>query len=81
VATIENVTDWEQAKSLFESMSGPELIAQHLVQRGAIDSLEKLLTFGASTEMAEGMLEGLRVSRDHVASVAKARGIHLISED
>lgn len=81
MATLENLMDTDQLHALLLDMSGPELIAQHLVQRGSMFALGQLLELGASVDMVNQMLAGLRIATDHTEAVAKSRGVQLVSED
>jgi hypothetical protein len=81
MAILENLMDTDELHRLLMQMSGPELIAQHLVQRGSMFALEQLLLIGVSTSTVHLMLEGLRRAAEHTKSVARERGVELVSED
>lgn len=81
MATIDNVPDWEASRALILKLDGPGLIAQHLVQRGAVHALQSLVEFGVTTENVGRMLVDLKVMQDFVAATAAMRGIQLVSED
>ncbi|MBN3851964.1 hypothetical protein G3N59_01100 [Paraburkholderia sp. Ac-20340] len=65
----------------FEAMSTEELIATDLVQRGAIDALEKLMEFGVSLQTVDEMLTSARFGRQLLRSVAVDRGVRLVNEE
>lgn len=81
MATIENLMDHDELARLLRGMTGPELIAQHLVQRGALHALETLQQIGISPETVDQMIEGLRLATTQAETIAHARGVELVSED
>lgn len=81
MAFIENITTEAEVVSSLTAASDEELFATDLVQRGAIDALEKLLEFGVSKTTVDDMLESLRSGHEKLVAIAAGRGVALLSED
>ena len=81
MAVIENITSEAELIESFTAASDEELFATDLVQRGAIDALEKLIEFGVSKATVDEMLESIRYGRGKLLSIAARRGVVLIAED
>ncbi|MFP3187070.1 MAG: hypothetical protein RXR52_42095 [Paraburkholderia sp.] len=81
MASIENITDWDSANAGIAEMDGPTLIAQHLVQRGAIHAVERALELGLSESNLREMLANLKTFKGIVELTAAAKGVKLISEE
>lgn len=67
------------AKSLEElrQFDGPELMAQQLVQHGAIHAIEFLLRAGVTLENANGMKQSLRANLSVIEETAREKGVLL----
>ena len=73
-----NVTaDYSAEK--FRQMDAGELLAQQLVQRGAIDVLEHLQSRKELTPYGMAVLDGLKDQLMILHEVANARGVTLLS--
>jgi hypothetical protein len=81
MAVIENLPDWDNSRAAVLSLDGAGLIAQHLVQRGAVHALETALELGATPTVLRKMLEDVRTMQDFVRATAAMRGVTLVSED
>ncbi|MFM0270139.1 hypothetical protein PQQ59_06110 [Paraburkholderia aspalathi] len=81
MAAIENVNDWDSAHAGILQMDGPTLIAQHLVQRGAINAIEQALELGPTEAVLRAMLARLQTFKEFVEQTAAAKGVDLISEE
>ncbi|KPD17239.1 hypothetical protein ADM96_20205 [Burkholderia sp. ST111] len=81
MAAIENINDWDSAHAGILQMDGPTLIAQHLVQRGAIHAVERALELGPSESTLREMLANLQAFKEFVEQTAADKGVDLISEE
>lgn len=81
MAVIENVPDWEGSRALILELDAPGLVAQHLVQRGAVHALQTALELGATPETVQTMLRDVLTMQDFVRATAAMRGVQLVSED
>lgn len=76
MATIDNGGDVSPAafKAEIRSMSDQHLIAQDLVQQGAVHACSFLLTHGCTEHAARAMLESLRENARLIREEAARRG-------
>ncbi|PRZ56610.1 hypothetical protein BX589_101260 [Paraburkholderia fungorum] len=81
MAAIENITDWDSAHAGILQMDAQTLIAQHLVQRGAIHAVERALELGPSETTLREMLANLQTFKEFVEQTAASKGVNLISEE
>ena len=81
MAFIENITAEAEVVSSLTTASDDELFATDLVQRGAIDALERLLEFGVSKKTVDEMLESCRSGHEKLIAIAAQRGLALLSEE
>ncbi|KFX64230.1 hypothetical protein KBK24_0121555 [Burkholderia sp. K24] len=81
MAAIENINDWDSAHAGILRMDGPTLIAQHLVQRGAIHAVERALELGPTESTLREMLANLQAFKAFVEQTAASKGVDLISEE
>jgi hypothetical protein len=81
MAAIANINDWDSAHAGILQMDEPTLIAQHLVQRGAIHAVERALELGPSESTLREMLANLQAFKEFVEQTAAAKGVDLISEE
>ena len=79
MASIEN-TGVIDAKA-FRNMPDEMLIAQDLVQQGAVHAISYLLQNGCSEETAAQMLASLRQNAKHIRDEATRRGKPLFEQD
>ncbi len=79
MANIENTGVLDPTQ--YREMPSPELIAQDLVQQGAIHAVSFLLQHGCSEETATQMLSSLRQNASHIRQEADRRGLSLFEQD
>jgi hypothetical protein len=82
MAVIENLRDLEKFDELVFEMTGPELIAQHLVLCGAENALRAasyLIPSGAASHIVGEMLQNVRDSIVIVRSAATASSVQLVT--
>jgi len=79
MANIENsgVLDAAQYRDMPEEV----LIAQNLVQQGAIHAISSLLQYGCTEETALKMLESLKTNAQDIRAEAKRRGSNIFERD
>ncbi|WP_232346245.1 hypothetical protein [Cupriavidus sp. USMAA2-4] len=78
MATIENDASLDAA--FFDGMTDEELVAQDLVQQGAIHAVSFLLEHGCTEGTATDMLLSLRELADRIRAEAAKRGKTLLFE-
>lgn len=74
MATIENKTDKSDLPAQLQAMGDSQLMAQDLVQQGAIHAVSFLLANGCSEATATEMLASLRSNAAAVRAEARRRG-------
>lgn len=79
MATIENTGVLDA--SAFRDMPDELLLAQDLVQQGAVHAISFLLQQGCNEDTAMQMLASLRQNASHIRAEAKQRGKALIDHD
>jgi len=79
MATIENTNVLDA--STFCEMPDELLIAQDLVQQGALHAISYLLQHGCNEETATQMLTSLRQNASYIRMEAKRRGKPLFDHD
>jgi hypothetical protein len=81
MARIENIPDWEESRAEVLKLDAPGLVAQHLIQRGAVHALQTVLLLGATPTIVQSMLDDVKTMQDFVAATAAMRGVRLVSEE
>jgi hypothetical protein len=71
----------ENLRATLEPMDEPELMAQQIVQQGAVHALETLLTHGCTEQVAQDMLASLRSNMLVIEAVARDKGYTLLFAD
>lgn len=79
MATIENTGVLDPNR--YCNMPEEELIAQSLVQQGAVHAVSFLLQNGCNEETATQMLASLRANAQHIREEAARRGMNLFEQD
>lgn len=79
MATIENAGVLDA--SAVRDMSDAMLIAQDLVQQGAVHAISYLLQHGCNEETATHMLSSLQQNSSYIRTEAKRRGKPLFDHD
>jgi hypothetical protein len=75
MAQIENIArTGESLRDTLDGMDEPELMAQQIVQQGAVHALETLLTHGCAVQTVHDMLASLRSNMLVIEAVARAKG-------
>ena len=72
MAHIEHETG--DLRATLEPMDEPELMAQQIVQRGAMHALETLVEIGCTEQNAQDMLASLRSNMLVIEAVARDKG-------
>ncbi|MBB5547575.1 hypothetical protein [Paraburkholderia fungorum] len=67
--------------TLYRSMPDQMLVAQNLVQQGAVHAISFLLQHGCNAETAAQMLASLRENARHIREEATRRGTGLFDQD
>jgi hypothetical protein len=78
MATLENVASPEAFLALIRAMDQQQLMAQQLVQKGAIDALEFLLHWEAGNAVAASMLADLYRGMTAIHEVVQERAFELV---
>lgn len=79
MATIENSDTPDPTQ--YRVMPNEELVAQSLVQQGAVHAVSFLLQNGCNEETATQMLASLRTNAQHIREEADRRGVNLFGQD
>lgn len=78
MATIDHLESVEDLRAFCEGLDASHLVAQQLVQRGALDALENLLAHGVTEQTVHEMKDSLVAGLMTIQEVALERGITLI---
>lgn len=78
MADIENETSRDQFLAGIRAMDDSELMAQELVQQGAIHAISTLLANGCTEELAGQMLASLRENAASIRHEVARRGAHVL---
>lgn len=75
MAHIEDISGTgESLRAALHGMEEPELLAQQIIQQGAMHALETLLAHGCTEQVAQDMLASLRSNMLVIEAVAKENG-------
>lgn len=75
MAIIENAESLEGFKAALKQMNEGELLAQELVQQGAIHALQQLLLNGCTAELCAEMISSAMQLGEHVKEECRARNM------
>jgi hypothetical protein len=64
-----------QIREMLKALDDSELMAQDLVQQGAVNAISTLLELGCNTRKAMQMVDNLRCLAQFIREEAKSRGI------
>lgn len=78
MAEITTLPDSADLRAHCIGLSDSELLAQQLVQQGAVHALTTLISLGCNEANAAAMLASLNENDRMIADVAKARGVSLL---
>lgn len=82
MAHIEDIAKTADLRATLEPMDESELMAQQIVQQGAVHALETLLTHGCTEQTVQDMLASLRSNMLVIEAVARDKGFtRLFAED
>ena len=78
---IEDVACSESLRAALMTMDEPEMMAQQIVQRGAMHALTTLQSHGCSAQAVQDMLASLRSNMQVIEAVAREKGFKRLFEE
>lgn len=74
MASLEELTGRGDLAALLKGLDEPSLMAQQIVQRGAMHALQALLERGCTEDLARAMLASLAANMQVIEAIARSKG-------